>query len=905
MTTVAPIPADTKVGRGSIHNKALINVGADVVTTVVLAGLAWQSGAWQVGVVAAVMAVMTLAAMAGLRSIRQGRAVAGVWLVICVPLVVIAVNGLLVADLGAVTGILAIVITLVSAAQLLPGRQAVGATLISTLVAIFVVVMDQLAPPFRYVTSQPVLLLAVVLSGIVVLGHLVIVVREFRDYSLRTKMIVAFLFVSILSMAALTFTANQVLSQSLTDSALQRLTVAAVQVSGGFDAQMRNIVTRLKNEASLPLFIEFLEPVTFRPGSADVEKILRSYNQNDIDNVLSYALLDRDGINVVDSVGSNLTHNEGGEEYFRAAFNEHRSYISPVYFSDEYEQPVIVFSTPVHNVLGQSIGVLRVIYQAGILQDIIETSNDLAGPESYAILLDENQLRLANGPDAGLAYTLVTPLPASRVAGLQAEARLPAGNVEGFSTDLPEFSRGLVAADEQASFLAEVHPEDSDRNHQDWVVVARPESKPEWQIAFLQSPELFLAPVQAQTRVILISMMVILAVVAGIAFGLGQYIAGPIIRLTGVAEQVTAGDFSVQAPVESTDETGLLAVAFNTMTTQLRNFIGSLETQVRERTSDLTLSMELGQQASAIRELEPLLETTVAFLEEQFRVDAVQVYLVDDLGQNLVVAESSQQIPLQARRAVAIGDDSIPGQAAARALPNLVADTRQSHSYTLRPPLPETRSHLAIPLLVEQRVIGVLDLQANTPNTFTQEKLTVFEAVATQLAISIDSARQWALALEAQARAEQALKQLTRQSWSETLETRREALGYSYNLSAVAPATGAGNGDVQVPLTIQNQQVGRLAVSVPPGRRITEDEQELLNAVAQQLAQKAENLRLFNQTQQRASREQMARQIADKMRAAPDVESVIETGLNELAHALGVSRAYVKLTPEQEPVKER
>ncbi len=387
-----------------------------------------------------------------------------------------------------------------------------------------------------------------------------------------------------------------------------------------------------------------------------------------------------------------------------------------------------------------------------------------------------------------------------------------------------------------------------------------------------------------------------------IAFGLGQYIAGPILRLTNVAEQISAGDFTVQATVESKDETGLLAAAFNTMTAQLRNFINSLETQVRERTNDLALSIEIGQKASAIREMELLLQTVVNFLEEQFGLDAVQVYLLDDLAQKLVVAQGSQKINPAASRPVVVGDDSIPGQAAARARPHLVSDTRQR--LTPGQSLPETGSHLAVPLLVEQRVIGVLDMQSAVFNTFTLENLTVFEAVATQLAISIDSAQQWARALEAQAKAEQALQQLTRQTWAKTLETRPEGLGYAYNLSAVTPVSSAGNGDVQMPVTIQKQQVGRLSVAVPAGKTISEDERELLAAVARQLAQKAENLRLFNQTQQRAAREQMTRQIADKMRAAPDVETIIQTGLNELSGALGVSRAYVKLTPEQNSADE-
>jgi len=59
-------------------------------------------------------------------------------------------------------------------------------------------------------------------------------------------------------------------------------------------------------------------------------------------------------------------------------------------------------------------------------------------------------------------------------------------------------------------------------------------------------------------------------------------------------------------------------------------------------------------------------------------------------------------------------------------------------------------------------------------------------------------------------------------------------------------------------------------------------------------------LRLFEDTQQRATREQLTRQITDKMRAAPDIDSIIESGLSALAGALNVPRAYVKLTSKLE-----
>jgi signal transduction histidine kinase/CheY-like chemotaxis protein/CHASE3 domain sensor protein len=66
------------------------------------------------------------------------------------------------------------------------------------------------------------------------------------------------------------------------------------------------------------------------------------------------------------------------------------------------------------------------------------------------------------------------------------------------------------------------------------------------------------------------------------AFLFRRGIVGPVRRLTGVAEQVTAGDLSARAAVESRDEIGLLATSVNTMTHRLAETIDHLEAVIAE-----------------------------------------------------------------------------------------------------------------------------------------------------------------------------------------------------------------------------------------------------------------------------------------------------------------------------------
>ena len=76
----------------------------------------------------------------------------------------------------------------------------------------------------------------------------------------------------------------------------------------------------------------------------------------------------------------------------------------------------------------------------------------------------------------------------------------------------------------------------------------------------------------------------LLTVAFGVAMALllGRNIVGPVRRLTGVAEQVAAGDLSARAAVESHDEIGVLATSINTMTRRLSETIDHLKTSFVE-----------------------------------------------------------------------------------------------------------------------------------------------------------------------------------------------------------------------------------------------------------------------------------------------------------------------------------
>ncbi len=728
-------------------------------------------------------------------------------------------------------------------------------------------------------------------------------VKMFRRVSLRVKLILTFVPVLLLAVALLAIITNNSVRAKLTTAANQSLLTAATESVNRIDTFFITTQEAMRTEAELPDFVALLDSNYFRPDFGNQTDVLRSLSKKDTEHVLSYGVLNNAGLNIADSVSRNVGKDESDRTYFHAAETSRLPYASPVFFEGADSAPVFYISTPVFGVDDQIVGVLRVKYDAKILQDLIESSAGKAGPGSFAVLFNENNLHLAHGV-ADIAPTadyklLVPPTNMDWLQRKQNAHRLPPGAPEDISMNLPELEEKMKSAQADPFFTAE---DVATGNKIDQVAVRRMTSQP-WSVAFFQPREIFLAPIASQQR-----RMLILAVTIGLgaliaSVWLGQVLSNPIIRLTGVAEQVTAGHLDVLAPVEGRDEIAQLAKVFNNMTAQLRQFIGSLEEQVKARTAELTLSMQVGQRAAAIREENKLLPTITEFIRNQFNLYYVQVYYVDDLQQNLVLRQGTGNVGkelLARRHHLPIGEGSIVGQVAATGESIVVSNTELSDIHKPNPLLPATRSELAVPLMVEEKVIGVLDMQGSQAHTFMQDNVTVFEAMATQLAIAIDSARQWSAAQAAQLQAERTLHRQTREAWSEVLEgEHQQRLGFSYNLSGITPLheqtpASVAAPTVSVPLLVQEQQLGSLSLTLTEGQQPA-DARIILQAVAQQLSQKIENLRLFDNTQRHAWRDKMVSETTTSVWSTTDVESVMKVTVAELGETLNASEVVIRL----------
>lgn len=102
--------------------------------------------------------------------------------------------------------------------------------------------------------------------------------------------------------------------------------------------------------------------------------------------------------------------------------------------------------------------------------------------------------------------------------------------------------------------------------------------------------------------------------------------------------------------------------------------------------------------------------------------------------------------------------------------------------------------------------------------------------------------------------------------------------------------------EIAVPIVIGNQVFGVLDVQHNVINGLTEDDSQLLELVAAQVAIALRNAHLYSQVQRQADRETMINEISQKIQRAVDMDGVLQVTAQELGQSLGVRRATVQLS---------
>jgi GAF domain-containing protein/HAMP domain-containing protein len=432
---------------------------------------------------------------------------------------------------------------------------------------------------------------------------------------------------------------------------------------------------------------------------------------------------------------------------------------------------------------------------------------------------------------------------------------------------------------------------------------------------------------------------------AMIAIGLvlGSIQARPIEQMSEGIERIIAGDFSQEIEYGARDEIGQLTANFNNMSSQLRGLISDLEGRVAERTIALTQrTQELetlaeqgerrASQLQAIAQVSTIINTVqdtaellpriTQVISDQFGYYHVGIFLLSSDGRYAVLSATNSeggQKMLARNHRLQVGGAGIVGYVTSTGVPRIALDVGDDAYFFDNPDLPETRSEMAVPLRIGKRIIGALDVQSKKAAAFTEMDAELLAVLADQVTVALENARTFEETRKSLAEAQNIYRQYLRSQWADFAQ-EEHTFGYRYSMTRTQPIERAPEGlevieairtgerkivhdettRMAVPIKLRGEVIGVLNLKAPANREWSDDELDIINAVAERVAIATENARLVTETQRKAAKEEAIEQITSKISASVNMRNILQTTVEELGRALPGSEILIQFRGQDE-----
>jgi len=158
----------------------------------------------------------------------------------------------------------------------------------------------------------------------------------------------------------------------------------------------------------------------------------------------------------------------------------------------------------------------------------------------------------------------------------------------------------------------------------------------------------------------------------------------------------------------------------------------------------LETAARVGQMVTSILDIDELLKHTVNIICSEFSLYYSGIFLVSDDEQSAVLragySAPGRNMMAQNYR-LPVNESSLIGSSILKQQAQIVLDLAGEKSHFANPFLPNTRSEMALPLIVQTHALGSLTVQSDQLNAFTEEDITSLQAMADQVAIAINNAQ--------------------------------------------------------------------------------------------------------------------------------------------------------------------
>ncbi len=193
---------------------------------------------------------------------------------------------------------------------------------------------------------------------------------------------------------------------------------------------------------------------------------------------------------------------------------------------------------------------------------------------------------------------------------------------------------------------------------------------------------------------------------------------------------------SIRPHAFSEQHRSLLVLIASRVATAIDN--ARLYRRVERQNRTLRVLAHLSREFSSILEIDELLTKIAVTIRALMNYDSFSIFLVDE-QQKLLRCRFSQRYDKEATTQNVPLGKGITGAAALSRQVVLVGDVTKDPRYIQSES--DVRSEVAVPLVLHDRVIGVMDLESSRYSFFTEDHVRALSLLAPQIATSVENAR--------------------------------------------------------------------------------------------------------------------------------------------------------------------
>ena len=152
----------------------------------------------------------------------------------------------------------------------------------------------------------------------------------------------------------------------------------------------------------------------------------------------------------------------------------------------------------------------------------------------------------------------------------------------------------------------------------------------------------------------------------------------------------------------------------------------------------------MGRQATLILDLDKLLPKTVDIICDAYGFYYAGVFLVDSAGKWAMLRAghgAAGSVMIAQGHKLEVGGNSMIGWAIANHQARIALNVGEDRVHFKNPLLPHTRSEIALPLTVGDKVLGAVTVQSVEERAFSDEDILTLQTMADHLAVAIHNAR--------------------------------------------------------------------------------------------------------------------------------------------------------------------